>query len=395
MKSQNKYLPKKISICYVNPGINIRRPIALISNKLCLENYAISIFTPHEKRYNERKKTRHYDNYSNINLISYPVLTNNSGYLWPIPTDIKFFKKIWNVFKLNDIIHIWAPFYPNTILVCLIKLLFFKKKRLIITMDTFPGYSFKLSNKLDPLFKIFYKTLGRLINYSANNITIYGKSFLKYAKKAKLPLKKIVITPTGINFNTSASDINIRKELNFDENDKIILYIGLLNKRKGIDIILRIAKLLKIDNVKFIIVGTGSEEAKLHSLAKDFLIDNKVFFIGKRFDVYNFYNQSDIFLFPSHGEGLAGVLMEALLYEIPIIASDIPGNRELINNMHNGLLCRKEDDICYVKSIKKLLENDVLIKKITKNGLEILSEKFMWEKNIKKFKLLYQKVLNC
>ncbi|MFX0030321.1 MAG: hypothetical protein ACFE8B_14005, partial [Candidatus Hermodarchaeota archaeon] len=187
-------------ICYVNPGINIRRPISFLMNNLKQKSYTISILTPKRKYDIKRENTRHYDDFKGIDLITYPVWTKSSGFIWPIPVNLDFFKNCWRVLKNNDIIHVWTPFYPNTFMTCLLKLLFFKRKTLILTMDTFPAYSFKVSSIFDILFKIFFKTVGKIAFFASNYVSIYGRSFVKYAKKAGVPKRKIIITPTGIHF---------------------------------------------------------------------------------------------------------------------------------------------------------------------------------------------------
>ena len=240
-----------IKICYANPGINIRRPISFLMDALKNKEYKISVFTPRMKSNVKRERTRHYDDFQDINLLTYPVWTRSSGFIWPIPTNFDFFKKSWQILKENDIIHVWVPFYPNTFILCLLKLLFFKKKKLILTMDTFPSYSFKISSKLDVIFKIFFKTLGKIPFLASNYVVIYGNSFIKYAKNIGISRRKVKITPTGISLNPREPERNIRDDFNIKENEKIILFVGLHNKRKGIDLIIKTAYLLKDENIKF------------------------------------------------------------------------------------------------------------------------------------------------
>ncbi|MFX1573973.1 MAG: glycosyltransferase family 4 protein [Promethearchaeota archaeon] len=377
-------------ICYINPGINTKRPIAYIMNNLKKKEYHISIFTPRKKSELKKIFSRHYDDFKGIHLITYPVWTKSSGYSWPIPINLEFFKKCWKILKENDIVHAWVPFYPNTFMVCLIKLLFFNKKKLILTMDTIPSYSFKVSSKLDVIFKIFFKTLGKLVFTASNYITIYGRSLIKYADKAGVPKRKIKITPTGIDLIPKTPDKNIKKIFNILENEKIILFIGLHNKRKGIDLILKTAFLLKNENIKFLLIGDGPERKKSMDKALTLGLEEKILFIENRLDVHNFYGQADIFFLPSRGEGLAGVLMEAMVFQVPIVASNIAGTRDLINHFKNGLLCETENYICYARSIKKLLRDEDLRNKFIKNSLDKIQAKFLWERNIKNFEWLYQ-----
>lgn len=382
----------KIRICFVNPGINIRRPIIFIMDLLKKKNYRVSILTPRKKKSHSRQNTRHYDNFDGLKLLTYPIWTKSSGYIWPIPVSLEFFRKGWKILKENDIIHVWVPFYPNTFIICFLKLLFFKRKKLVLTMDTFPAYSFKVSPFLDVFFKIFFRTIGRLTFIASNNIVLYGNSFIEYARKAKVPIRKVKIAPSGINFNPKILEEDIRHSFNIKNSEKMVLFIGLYNKRKGIDLIIKTAFLLKDENIKFVLIGDGPEKEKSIKIIANLGLSEKVNFIGKRFDVHNFYNQSDIFFFPSRGEGLPGVLMEAMIYQVPIISNDISGVRDLVKHMENGFLCKQENILCYKKAIKRLLEDDKLRKKFKENGINMIKSNYLWKKNLKNFELIYRQL---
>jgi glycosyltransferase involved in cell wall biosynthesis len=359
-------------------------------NKLKYKRYNITLFLPKKKYDIKRENTRYYDDFKGINRLTYPIWTKSSGFIWPVPINSDFFRKCWKVLKENDIIHIWTAFYPNTLITCLLKLLFFKKKTLILTMDTFPAYSFKVSPILDILFKLYFKTIGKIAFYASNYISIYGNSFIEYAKKAGIPRKKIVITPTGIESAPISPDKNIREIFNITSTEKIVLFVGLHNKRKGIDLIIKTANLLKNENIKFILVGDGPERLNAIKQVSKMGLNKKILFTGTRLDVHNFYSQADVFFLPSRGEGLAGVLMEAMIYQVPIVTSNIAGTRDLINHLENGLLCKTENYFCYAKAIKKLLYDDNLRRKFKENGLLKIKSQFLWKVNIRIFKKLYQ-----
>ena len=380
-------------ICYVNPGINIRRPISFIMNLLKKKDYQISILTPREKSAIKREKTRHYDDFEGVNLLTYPIWTKSSGFIWPIPTNLDFLRKAWKILKENDIIHVWVPFYPNTFLICLLKLLFFRKKKLILTMDTFPAYSFKVSSIFDILFKIYFKTVGKLPYIASNYIIIYGDSFINYAKKSGVPKRKIRVFPTGINLKPKTPNVNIRDLLNIGADEKIVLFVGLHNKRKGIDLIIKTVNLLRDENIRFVLVGDGPEREKSIKIISNLGLSEKVNFLGNRLDVHNFYNQADIFFFPSRGEGLPGVLMEAMIYQVPIISNNIPGVRDLVKNMENGILCEIDDVKCYVNSIKKLLLDKDLKDKFKERGINLIKSRYLWKNNIKNFESIYEKII--
>ena len=148
---------------------------------------------------------------------------------------------------------------------------------------------------------------------------------------------------------------------------------------------------MRNENIRFILVGDGPEREKSIKLISNLGLSEKVNFLGNRLDVHNFYNQADIFFFPSRGEGLPGVLMEAMIYQVPIVTSNIAGTRDLVDNLENGLLCEAEDYYCYAKSIKKLLQNERMRERFKKNGLNTIKAKFLWERNIKNFERIYLK----
>jgi glycosyltransferase involved in cell wall biosynthesis len=384
---------KPINIVFINPKKNIRRPISNISNLLKTRGFRVRVFTPRSRKNINREKTRHYDEYINVNIITYPIWTPTKGFTWPIPVNLEFLRKGVEILKKNEIIHVWVPFYLNTFILCLLKLLFFKKKKLILTMDTFPSYSFKASPILDILFKIFFKTLCKIAFLAADCCTIYGKSFLKYAEKAGVPKKKIIILPTGVSKNKIPKSKDIKTELNITKNDYIVLFVGLLNKRKGIDLIIKTAIKFKSSPIKFLIIGDGPYREKAEKLIMKYQLNEKVLLLGRKLDIQNYYHIADVFFLPSKGEGFAGVLLEAMLYEVPIITSDIPGTIDLITHMKNGLLCKKDDYICYAASIKKLLNENTLRDFLINNASKTVQNKFIWDKIIKRYIKLYNWIL--
>ena len=93
----------------------------------------------------------------------------------------------------------------------------------------------------------------------------------------------------------------------------------------------------------------------LEKLIRKLKLENNIKLLGFRKDIYEIYKISDVFVFPSKREGLSVALMEALVCELPVICSDIRGNRDLINDGKNGWLVNNSKKI-YSKKIKKLLE---------------------------------------
>lgn len=131
-----------------------------------------------------------------------------------------------------------------------------------------------------------------------------------------------------------------------------IVSIGRLCSQKRFDKIIDVALDLP-DDFKFYIVGDGEEYGKLKAMIDEKNIDDKVVLLGKQCAIRTILNQTDLFVSVSDYEGLPTVLMEALLCSVPIVATDVCGNKDIykyIAPRGSMILCKNN-----VPSIKKAL----------------------------------------
>ena len=103
------------------------------------------------------------------------------------------------------------------------------------------------------------------------------------------------------------------------------------------------------------------------------------------------YQASDMLLLPAEGEGLPGVVMEAMTAGVPCVASDIPCMPDLIENGKSGFLCDKDDLAAFATRIRQLLKNKALRHKIENEAMKKMKE-FEWDKIIKKYLELHDKI---
>lgn len=183
-----------------------------------------------------------------------------------------------------------------------------------------------------------------------------------------------------------------RKELGLSMEDIVLLSVGELNDNKNH--ITPIRALAEIDNknIKYLIAGKGTFENYLKKEIKKLGLENQVKLLGYRKDIYELNKISDIFIFPSKREGLSVALMEAIVCELPVICSDIRGNRDLIKNNKNGILVENNINN-YIKEIKTLIKNKKNIKDFISReiSMKIINKKMqnIYKKRmeiIKKFK---------
>ena len=160
-----------------------------------------------------------------------------------------------------------------------------------------------------------------------------------------------VCIPNGIDYDEiSTADYTkseLRQNLNLPENARIFLTVGRFPFQKAHDILLAaIAKnqtKLRQSSAIFVLIGDGEFFSEMQQLATSTGISDLLMFLGRRHNVPDFMHASDYFLLPSRWEGFPITLLEAAGCNLPIVASDTFGNREIVFHRRSGLLFENEN----------------------------------------------------
>lgn len=230
---------------------------------------------------------------------------------------------------------------------------------------------------------IYYTIEKWLSKYTDTIITInkedYERAKTFYAKRVEyipgvgLDLKK---------FNRKVDKKEKRKELGIKEDDFLILSVGELNKNKNHEIVIKAIAKLDNPDIKYIICGVGPLKGYLENLIKELNLTNQVQLLGYRKDIVELNKISDLFVFPSKREGLPVSVMEAMASGLPVIASDIRGNRDLINDGEGGYLFELNNEKELLYYLNKIIVNTKKIKEFSKYNKEKI--KIFEESNILK-----------
>jgi len=209
---------------------------------------------------------------------------------------------------------------------------------------------------------IYYNVEKYFSKYTDTIVTINKEDF---ARAKKFKAKNVIAVP-GIGVDSTKFDsVKVdrnkkREELEIPEGAIVLLTIGEMIKRKNHETALKALAQLKNDNYIFLICGRGELEKHLKSIAANLGIEDKIRFLGFRNDIPEICIASDIFVFPSYQEGLPVSVMEAMSAGLPIIASRIRGNIDLIQDGNGGYLHNPEDYLGIAKSIDKVIEDESL-----------------------------------
>ncbi len=189
--------------------------------------------------------------------------------------------------------------------------------------------------------------------------------------------KGIVTSPTTI---LPGSGVNLNHfslaDYPAEENDIHFLFVGRIMKDKGIDELLEVAREIKgiYSNVVFDIVGRydGPYEDVIERAHEEGIIQ----YHGLQEDVRPFYRACHCVVLPSYHEGMANVLLEGAAIGRPLIATDIPGCREAVEDGINGFLCEARNGDSLYKTILKFINVD----HNTRNNMGLRSRKLMEKK---------------
>lgn len=176
-----------------------------------------------------------------------------------------------------------------------------------------------------------------------------------------------------------------------------LLFVGRLAGGKDLSPV--IASMLIIvkehSGAKLLIVGDGPLRDRYERLVTELDLSDNVHFIGyvERDALIKHYRSSHIFIFPSCSEGLPKVVMEAMACGKPVIASDIPGVRELVEHGSNGLLVPEETAACWAEHILQLLGDEETRKAMGERNRGLMMDEFSWESVARRCKEAYLDVL--
>ena len=214
--------------------------------------------------------------------------------------------------------------------------------------------------------------------------------------------KKIHVIYNGVDtqrFKPRPNKSELRQEFGLDPKKKIVLFVGRLYHRKGLETLLQsIPPLLQKErNVKFVISGTGfkQKEESLRNLAKELDIEDYVTFMGYVPDekLPKLYSASDIFVLPAIYENFPFAILEAQSSGVPVISTKVGGIPEFLVDNMNGFLIDPGDPKQLTEKVLALLQDSKFAKEMGERGRGLIEEKFDWNLITSQVIDLYHKLL--
>ena len=250
-------------------------------------------------------------------------------------------------------------------------------------------------------------TLKRLIIAAAkrcDRIIYLSQDIRHELLEHHFPPEKLVCIPNGV-------DVERFAPLKYSEHHgaQNICFVGRLVKQKGLEFLIKAMGVVVAQekDVTLLIVGSGEQRVYLEDLCRRLKLDDHVAFVGGQEDVLFYYHQSWMVILPSESEGMSNVLLEAMACALPIVATDIGGNVELVGKRkkemiparggryficENGILIPPQDVDALAEAIVHLLRNRDLSKSMGCSARKKVEESYSSNHVMSQYTSLYEAI---
>ncbi|MDR2939288.1 MAG: glycosyltransferase [Clostridiales bacterium] len=289
------------------------------------------------------------------------------------------------------------------------------ENKIDIVHTQFPreGYIAIHAKKMYPAIKIIHTAhlileqpfLWKLLNsiFSKHNdavITVCNKC-REVMEKNKYPGDKMHVIFNGVPYKPYAHNItnsSMRKDFNIPPDEFVFVSVARFTEEKGLPFLIESVKRLVsiMDDKKFtvLLVGDGALEGQLKKLADGYGLSSYIKFAGYRDDIENILMGSNCFINSSNSEALSFAILEALSKALPVIATKVGGNFDIINEKTGcGILVRYGSDIQMARAMEKMIFNSDFYKECSKNAVLNIKNNFNLENSCEDTFELYTQII--
>lgn len=344
-----------------------------VATELAKRGHEVHVITTGDKELRGVKKGDFYTHYIQ------PGIAPESSFWGAISYAIKAFAQIRRINP--DIVHA-QRFYREGLAAFLAKM-FFKKPYVVYSHghDVYQPWRFKgIASKL---------FLGR-----ADAVIVLTQDLKEKIKE--IYDRDVFVIPNGIDLRRFEGLSHRDSHKLAESGERIILFVGRLHPVKGVAYLIEAMTTIIKRNpkVRLWLVGDGEERQSLENLVNKLGLTQYVNFVGKvpNEEVPEYMASSDVLVMPSLSEPFGIVLLEAMACGLPIVATNVGGIPEIVQDGENGFLVEPESSEEIADRVLKLLENDDLRRRISQNNIEEVKN-YSWEAVVDKLEKVYQGIV--
>lgn len=240
--------------------------------------------------------------------------------------------------------------------------------------------------------------IDRWLASRTQGITCNSSAIADFYATHGIPRNNFEVIPNGVeplrprDSGASISREEAFKRMGIDPELKVVMSIGRLWPQKGYKDLIWSGELLRVlrGDVCYVIIGDGPERQRLEQYRDNIKAAARIFLLGHREDASDLLPHATLLWNGSLYEGQSNVILEAMQNHIPVIASDIPGNRDLVINKETGLLFPLGDVNQLTKITNDLLNDPARMESIKQKAAERVANDFSVSKMIERHESYYQ-----
>jgi glycosyltransferase involved in cell wall biosynthesis len=250
---------------------------------------------------------------------------------------------------------------------------------------------------IDPWKSAWQLTIDRALAKRTDRIVTNSTGVKEFYVSRGLPAEKFAIIPNGIapsSVNEPPAREALLAELNLPAHSRLIGAVGRLWPQKRIKDLIWAADLLKStrDDTHLLIIGDGPQRERLIRYREQNHITDRVHFLGERDDVPQLMPHFDALWLGSEYEGQSNAIMEAMAAGIPVVATDIAGNRDLVVEGVTGYLVPLGDRFEFTRRTHWLLDDESLRRRLGEAGRQRVLSEFTVENMVARHAALYREL---
>jgi len=292
-------------------------------------------------------------------------------------------KKLMKIIKAEKI-HILQTFFDDSIFVGWAAVMMSRPRPILITSRRDMGLGAET-----PWYHDLYRMVLPVINRTTDGILANGLSIREYVSRREMtPQDKIAVIHNGITLPQKATPPELFRSVLCD------IWVGIaanLQHVKRIDTFIRALALVKAScdvKVHGIILGSGIFQHELESLASQMNVQDEVHFLGSVDNVTDYLQHLQIGVLCSEREGFSNSIIEYMACSLPVVASAVGGNLELVDD-ENGILFPPGDHEALARALIRLIRNPQLREEMGAVSRQKVVSRFLWEPIMKQWDHYY------
>jgi glycosyltransferase involved in cell wall biosynthesis len=240
---------------------------------------------------------------------------------------------------------------------------------------------------------------GRLINSQVATALVAVSSRVKELAVTGEGIRpeRVTLIPNGVTLPPDGAYPqeqidHIRQIFDIHPDAPVLISVGRLSRQKGHRYLLEAmpSVLERFPHVVVLLVGDGPQRADLEQQARHLGVETSARFLGTRDDVYHLLAAADVFVLPSVSEGMPMALLEALGMGVAVVASNLTGIADVVEDGRHGLLTPPGKPDSLAHAVTRLLEDDDLRANLSQSGKQLVRQEYTVDRMCERYESLFR-----